>query len=137
MSIDNVKRRGDCAHHHSDDNERKENIGKEPVILHDIAGRPSKAIETHACKDQLEDNQQNAELWLVFTMIEFHHELGHGIGQDTCQDQTDHGSYKRPTVQVAYLVLVEPKRWTLKNKSEDDTDEDSPTNDYTLNQASL
>ena len=137
MSIDNIKRRGDCAHHHSDDNERKENIGKQPVILHDIAGRPPKAIETQACKDQLEDNQQNAELWLVFTMIEFHHELGHGIGQDTRQDQTDHGSYKCPSVQVAYLVLVEPKWRTFKNKGEDDTDEDSPANDYTLNQASL
>jgi hypothetical protein len=32
---------------------------------------------------------------------------------------------------------VEPEWWSFKNKGEDDADEDSPSNDYTLNQASL
>lgn len=137
MGINNIKRRSNCTHHHPNNKERKENIWKYPVVLHSITSRPSKSIQAHACEDQLEDNQQNAKLWLVFAVIHFHHELGHGIGQDSCKDQTDHGPYEGPAVQVTCLVLVEPEWWSFKNKGEDDADEDSPSDDYTLNQASL
>lgn len=115
MGVDDVKRRGDRAHHHADDQECKKYIGQQPAISHHVAGSPPESIEPNPTEDELEDHEQNPELGLILAVVEPNHQFVHRVGKQPGQNQTHNGADEGPRVEITGLVFLEPQWWPEKH----------------------
>lgn len=128
IRINDVKTARNSTDHHTTDLEGEKHQRHGIAIL---AGQESirggaPAEHADAPKDELRDDQDDAELGLIYAAIAPGHDLGGPVGEPAGDEEPDDGADEGGRVRVAGLDLVPPQRVPQEEGAEDDADEHGP-----------
>lgn len=107
MSINDIQGRRHSTNDHPRNLEAEEEIRPEPSILGDVVTGDAEAVDAGAAKDELRDDEDDAEFRFVFAAVASSEHTSGPVGQHArdgkAQDRPDEGA----PVQIAGPLFVE------------------------------
>lgn len=82
----------------------------------------AESVQPAAAKDELGDDEEEAEFGLVDAFVFLHHVFGAPVGEEAAEEEAEEGTDEGRSVHVATVCGGEVEGWGEEDCGEDDSD---------------